>query len=85
MIKKIFQNLNKTVFFICLFVSITLIISSFIVPPTGVIHSSVIAAVGEIFAFAALGTVLHAIEKGFGTKLTKGDVSIELSKEDEDE
>lgn len=56
--------------------SIGLIIASFIVPPTGVIDPSVLAAVGELFAFPALGTVILAIEKGVDAKVTKGDTTL---------
>ena len=63
-------------------VAIGLIIGSFFVPPMGVIDGSVLAAVGEIFAFAALGTVVKAIDKGVdaqvqhnGTSLTVGDLN----------
>ena len=38
-------------------IAVALIIGSFFVPPTGVVDSSVLAAVGEIFAFAALFAV----------------------------
>lgn len=61
--------------------AIGLIITSFFVPPTGVIDGSVLAAVGEIFAFAALGTAIKAIDKGVdarvqhnNTTLTIGDI-----------
>lgn len=63
-------------------IAICLIIASFIVPPLGVINSSVLAAVGEIFAFAALGTVIKAIDNGVdakvehnGTTVTVGDLN----------
>lgn len=65
-------------FHILTIVSIGLIISSFIVPPTGVVDPSVLAATGELFAFAALWTVIKAIDKGSDIKLSKGDVSVEL-------
>lgn len=48
----------------------------------GVIDGSVLAAVGEIFAFAALGTVIKAIDNGVdaqvqhnNTTLTIGDIN----------
>lgn len=63
-------------------VAVGLIVASFIVPPTGIIEPSVLAAVGELFAFAALGTVIKAIDKGVdakvehnGTSLTVGDLN----------
>lgn len=42
-----------------------LIIASFIVPPMGVIHSSVLAAIGEVFTFSGglIGIDYHYKEK----------------------
>lgn len=65
-------------------ISVGLLIASFIVPPTGVIDPTVLAATGEIFAFAALGTVIKAIDKGTGAKLHKGDVSLEIKEKEKD-
>ena len=63
-------------------IAVGLIITSFFVPPTGVIDGSVLAATGEIFAFAALGTVIKAIDKGVdaqvqhnNTTITVGDIT----------
>lgn len=64
------------------FVAVGLIITSFFVPPMGLIDGSVLAATGEIFAFAALGTVIRAIDKGVdaqvqhnNTTITVGDIT----------
>ena len=63
-------------FYIFSVVAMGLLIASFIVPPTGVIDPSVLAATGEIFAFAALGTVIKAIDKGVDAKVQKGDTTL---------
>ena len=68
----------KIVFVICLFVSIGLIVGGFFVPPTGVIDGSVLKAVGELFAFPALGFGFRAIELGYDLKINHGDTSIEI-------
>jgi len=39
---------------ICLIISVSLIIASFVLPPIGIIDNSVLAAVGELFAFGTL-------------------------------
>lgn len=77
-IKNVYERMNKWVFYICLGVSLTLLITAFFVPPTAEISSSVIAAVGEIFLWPVLGTVLVAIEKGSDIKLQKGDTTIHI-------
>lgn len=78
---------HKRVFFICLIVSIGLIITSFLTPPKWIIDASVLAATGELFGFAALAEVVAAIERGKNAKITKGNTSITIgddNKEDKD-
>lgn len=70
--------LHNTVFWICLAVSVLLLISGFVVPPTGVIDASVLKGVGELFGFAALGVLGHAIDKGLDTRIKHGDTIIEV-------
>lgn len=73
-----FGPFHKWVFLICLIISIGLIVTSFFIPPAGVIDGSVLAGVGELFAFAALGEVGAAIEKGKTATVTKGDVKVSI-------
>lgn len=72
-------------FHILTIVSIGLIIGAFFMPPTGVIDASVLTATGELFAFAALWTVIKAIDKGSDIKLSKGNVSVEVDSEPTDD
>lgn len=77
---------NNVAFWLTLTISIVLIVASFIVPPTGIIDPSVLAAIGELFGFASLGVVLRAIEKGVDARVKKGDTTVEigdLNKKDE--
>ena len=60
-------------------ISLTLIIISCFLPPTGEIHPSVMAGVGEIFAFASLGTVIKAIDKNKSISLSHGDTTITVN------
>ena len=48
------NRFSKVTFIICLSVSVAMIVGGFFVPPLGVIDGSVITAVGELLAFAAL-------------------------------
>lgn len=61
--------------------AIALITAGFLVPPTGVIDGSVLTAVGEIFAFAALGAVILAIEKGLPAKVQHNNTSFTVGQE----
>ena len=62
--------------------ALMLIVSMFI-PPRGIIDSSVIAAVGEIFAFASLLTAVYAIEQGVGAKVEHKGTSLTIDKDEE--
>ena len=82
MFKILYKNLNKTAFWVCLVISIILLVTSFILPPTGAIHPSVMQAVAEVFAFATLGTVIEGIHKGIDAKLTHGNTQLSLNNPD---
>lgn len=72
----------QTVFGICLAVSLALIIAGFLVPPMGVIDGSVLTAVGELIVFPALAFGMRAVELGYDLRLTKGEMSMEISNND---
>lgn len=82
---KIFTNLKnfeKVVFWISFFSSIILLIVSFCLPPTGAIDPSVLAGVGEIFAYVTLAVVIVALGRGTDVTLHKGDIDISLNNPD---
>lgn len=78
------DRFHKNVFLVCLVASVGLIITSFFIPPLAVIDGSVLAAVGELFGFAALGEVAAAVERGHTASISHGNTTIEIKKEDED-
>ena len=67
------------VFWTSLTVSIGLLVAGFLVPPAGIIHPSVLTAVGELFAFAALAVGGHALTLGYDLKIAKGDTEININ------
>lgn len=69
---------HKWVFLICLFVAVGLIVTSFFIPPLAVVDGSVLAAVGELFAFAALAQIVRAVEKGKTASITRGNTSLTI-------
>jgi len=83
-IKNIWANMHRWTFIICLVLSVILIVASWFVPPMAVVDGSVLAAVGEIFGFAALGTVINAIDKGHKATITKGDTTLTVGKQQEE-
>ena len=92
--KRILKNAvhHNYAFWVCLITSIILILTSFFIPPLAVIDGTVLAAVGELFGFAALGCLVGAVQKGMdakvehnGTSITIGDLNNEkevLTEED---
>ena len=80
-----FNKFDKVVFLLCLFISIILLTMSFLIPPTGQIDPSVLAAVGEIFGFASLAVVIVALGRGTDVTLHKDNIDISLKNPDKDE
>lgn len=81
--KKIVNILTHDMWFhIFSLTSIGLILTSFFIPPTGIIDSSVFVAVGEIFGFAALWEIHVAIKKGMDAKITHHDTTIEINNDE---
>ena len=83
--KKFFAKFNKfdrVVFLLCLFTSIILLTISFLIPPTGQIDPSVLAAVGEIFGFSSLAVVIVALGRGTDVTLHKDNIDITLTNPD---
>lgn len=77
------DKFHKNVFLVCLITSVGLILASFVTPPLWIIDGSVLAAVGELFGFAALGEVAAAVERGHTATISHGNTQIEIRKEDE--
>lgn len=69
-------TMRNPAFWVCLSLSITLIIAGFIVPPLGDINGSVLTAVGLLFAFATLYEVHIAMKKGIDAKLRHGNTEL---------
>lgn len=63
-------------------ISALMLIVSMFIPPKGMIDSSVIAAVGELFAFAALFKAGEAIDRGIDAKITHGGTKVEFNNPD---
>lgn len=72
-------------FWVCLFVAIFLLVGSALTPPAFVIDASIFRATGWLFAFAALGSFSHAVDKGLDASIKKGDFSFNVGKKENDE
>lgn len=62
--------------------AIGLFVASFIVPPTGEIHASVLKAGAEIFGLLAIVELREAYLEGLGVKVTHGTTTIEVKDQD---
>lgn len=83
-IKNIYKNIKyKWAFWIGFAVSLCLLITSFIIPPLGVIHPSVLQGVAEVGFFSLLGIVADAIMRGSDIKVSKGDIKVEVNNPDD--
>lgn len=69
-------------FWICLGISAFLIVGGCLYPPPFYIESSIFVGTGELFAFAALGAFLKALDKGVDAKITKGDTQVRIENPD---
>ena len=86
MFKRLDEAIEKNGgFWIFAIASILLIAISFFLPPMGEINPTVIKAVGELFGFAALWTIVHGINKGCDVALKHNDTEIDINNPDPDE
>ena len=81
-IHKMKISATRVVFFICLSISVILMVAGFCVPPTGIIDGSVLTATGELFGFATLFQLPDMIH-GRSVSLTHGSTSLSLGDNDE--
>lgn len=72
-------------FWVTLVVAIGLIVGGFFVPPMGEIDGSVLTAVGEILVWPALGFAGKALEDGKTINFSKGNTTIEVRKNKQEE
>lgn len=77
----LFGQVNKAAFWVTLTISVALITISFFLPPQGAVDPSVLAATGELFAFASLATVIEGIERGRSVSLQKGETQLHINKD----
>ena len=72
-------------FFICLSVSIFLMVGSAIVPPPFVVDASIFKCVAWLFAFAALSQIPSLVNSGKTAKIQHGNISVTVSDQEEQE
>ena len=82
---KYFSKTDRVSFYICLFVSIFLLVFAFFTPPKFIIDQSVIIACSELWAFAALGVAVHAVHRGSDIHVKRGETEMTVNVPDEED
>lgn len=82
-VKEAYENYieHNTWFKVLSVCAILLLIAGFVCPPLAIIDSSVLLGASEIFAFAALWTVIKAIDKGRIASISHGQTTISVGKD----
>ena len=80
------QQYKRTIpFWVCLLSSIGMLLGGFFAPPMGQIDGSVLTGVGIIFGFFAFSQIPIIIEVAGYTKISSGNTTIEISRDDKDD
>lgn len=74
---------HERVIIVLTIIAIALIVGGFFTPPAGEIDGSVLTAVGEIFAFAALWTTILSIRRGADVTIQHGQTNITIDNPEE--
>ena len=84
--RKFYKNYleNNTFFWVFSGIGLLLIIIAFFIPPAAHIDQSVLIAVGEINGFAALGTVIKAIDNGGSATFHHNNTELTITSDEDD-
>lgn len=82
--KKQTKHADKYIFYICLIASIVIGVTSFLIPPTGVIDASCLKFIALLLGFSALGVAGQNLANGKDVIFSHGDTKVEIN-DDEDE
>ena len=75
----------RYIFWTCLISVLVLLSVSFMLPPTGEIHPSVLQGAAIVMCFSVIGIIPECMRLGKEVKVTKGDLSVSLGDVDDDE
>lgn len=67
---------HNTWFWVLMITAIILIVASWFTPPMAVIDGSVLAAVGELAGFGALGALIKAMDMGVDARVRHKDTEV---------
>lgn len=78
------QHADKYIFYVCLGMSIALLLAGFLLPPRGIIDNSVLKATGILLAFAALGVAGQNLANGKEVSFKKDDLNVTIGDNDDE-
>lgn len=81
--KIIQKHEDKVIFYICLVVAIAVGVTSFFLPPTGVIDPSCLKFIALMLGFAALGIVGKNLALGKEVTFTHGETEVTIGDNEE--
>lgn len=76
------KHADKYIFYVCLVMSVVVGIISFLLPPTGVIDTSVLKFIALLLAFAALGVAGQNLANGKDVTFQHGETEITIEDKD---
>lgn len=76
------QHADKYIFVVCLAMSIALMVFGAVMPPPGIIDSSILTASGLLLGFAALGVAGQNLADGKEVTFRKGDTEVTIDNEE---
>lgn len=79
-----FTTAEKSIIIMAI-LSFLMIIASFILPPTGKIDNSVLAAGGLMLGYAVVITFLEAVKSGYDATFKHGETEIHIDNDNEEE
>ena len=84
MVKDIWKRgtYHNHAFWLCLIVSIGLMVTSFFLPPIGIVSSSSMGAASILWAYGALASFNAALSKGVDARVRHGDTELTLTNDD---
>lgn len=78
------RHADKYIFYICLAMSVIVGVISFLLPPTGVIDTSVLKFIALLLAFAALGVAGQNLANGKDVTFQHGETEISIGDNDDE-
>lgn len=78
------KQTDKYIFWVCLAISIALMVFGAVMPPPGIIDPSILTASGILLGFAALGVAGQNLANGKEVTFNHGDTEVKISNDDEE-